>query len=322
MENEKKQVAVFLALISFIIAAVASIIIFKLYNILVYLGVLLIVFLVIYTQASKMLIVAKEYERVVIFRRGKYLKTAGPGWIFLLPFIDTYTLVDLRTTVADIKPQEVVSKDNIELKIDAIIYYKVVNPEKAVLSVEDYKKSAVSYIQAALRDVVGKMTASDVISSVEEINKILTKAISEISQNWGIKVDKVELQAVELPKELLEAMHQRRVEEQRKLAAKERAEAKKIEILALQEAAGKLSQPTLHYLYLQALEKIAEGKSNKIIFPLELSKFVEALSSKLGISYEDAQKKILEEYTELGKEYKSKRDLINQLKKNLENLQD
>ncbi len=271
----------------------------------------------VYWAAPTFVVQLKEYERGVVFRMGKYERLIGPGWHFLIPFIETCTTVDLRIQTIDIKPQDVVTKDNIELKIDAIIYMKVVDPKKAILNVKDYKDTAVSYIQAHLRDVIGKMTLSEVLSNIDEINKRLSKGIKEADEEWGIQVQQVEIQSVKLPDVVIKAMHEKKAAEQQKLATKERAEASKMEIEAIRDAAAGLSDPALQYMYLQALQKIAEGRSNKIIFPLELSKLAEMFSHRLGVDYSKAQEKIRDRYEELVAKGKKKKDAIEELKREL-----
>ena len=252
-------------------------------------------------QVGKFIYELKEYERGVVFRYGRFKNVVGPGWVLIIPFIETCTVVDLRVKTIDVPPQEVVTKDNIKLIVDAIIYLKVVDPANAILKVKDYESSVREYICANLRDVIGKMQMSDVISNISEMNKKLHEGITKICRPWGIEVTSVEIQKIELPEEVISAMHKKKAAEQEKFAMIERATGKKIEIDAIQEAASKLTAPTLQYYYLQSLQKIAEGKSTKFIFPLELSKLASSLSNKLGMSYAEAQEEVLNQYQLLKK---------------------
>jgi len=318
MGDEQKQIAVFLALITFVVVALIATLLFIGFNVLAIVLVVAVPVIFVYMQSSRMVIQLQEYERGIVFHGGRFKKVAGPGWTFLWPFFDTCTVVDMRVRTADVGPQEVVTKENIRLKIDAILYIKVDDPRAAVLNVKDHEKAAVSYIQANLRDVVGKMKTDDVISNIGMINTQLKKGLEEVSSEWGVKVSKVEIQSIELPPEILKAMHYRKEAEQKRLAAVEQAEAKRATIEAVQSAAGKLTQPTLQYMYLQSLERIADGKSNKIIFPLELSNLASTLASKLGMPYSKAEDTVVKEYQELNKEGKKTKSILDVLKTEVE----
>ncbi|RLG21643.1 hypothetical protein DRN74_01945 [Candidatus Micrarchaeota archaeon] len=315
MDESQKQVVIFVTLIVFMVVAFGILWFFNMLNITAILLIIFFVLFVTWTQAPNYFAQLQEYERAVVFRMGKFKKEAGPGWLFVIPYIESFRRVDLRVKTIDIPVQEVVTHDNIKLKIDAIIYLRVKSATKAVLNVRDYEKAAVSFTQARLRDVVGKMKLADVISNVDVINKHLKAGLQEVADDWGISVENIEIQSITLPKGVQEAMHQLKEAEQKKLAAKELAEGTKIKINALQEAAGKLTDPTLNYLYLQSLQKIAEGKSSKIIFPMELSKLAENISHRFGGDYEKAQEKALADYRELVKDGAKKETILEALRK-------
>ncbi len=317
MNEDQKQVAIFMLFIAVLVVAVLSVLLLNQVQQILVLGAVIAVLAVVYWFSPTFVVQLKEFERGVVFRMGKYERMIGPGWHFLIPFIETCTTVDLRIRTVDIKPQKVVTKDNIELTVDAILYLKVEDPVKAIVNVKDYEHSAVSYIQAHLRDVIGRMTMAEVLSNINEINKRLSEGIKEVDDEWGVAVQQVEIQSVDLPDIVVKAMHEKKAAEEQKLATKERAEASKMEIDAVREAAGKLSDPALQYLYLQSLQKIADGRSNKIIFPLELSRLAEGFASKLGMNYSKAQEKIRDRYEDLIAEGKKKKDAIEELKKEL-----
>jgi len=155
---------------------------------------------------------------------------------------------------------------------------------------------------------------AEVISNVKGITEKLKQMSREVTEDWGIEIESVEVQSVTLPKEVQESMHKLKEAQQRKLAAREIAEGKKIAIEALQEAAGKLTDPTLQYLYLQSLQKIAEGKSSKIIFPLELSSLAARVANRFG-GFEKAQEKVSQEYESLAKKGLDRKKIIEELKK-------
>ncbi len=315
MDAEQKQVALFLTLIFFVVFSLLITYVLGLLKPLVLLLIIGVVLAVFYAKVPSFAIMLREYERAVVFRFGRYVGIKGPGWVILIPFVDSYKIIDLRAKTVDIPIQEVVTADNIKLKIDAIIYIKVKDPEKAVLNVKDYEKAAVSNIQASLRAVIGKMKLSEVISNIDKINELLRKGTEEVTKDWGVEVEKVEIQSVTLPEGVQRAMHELKEAEQKKLAAKELAEGTKIKLSALQEAASKFTDPTLKYLYLQSLQKIAEGKSSKIIFPMELSRLAAGISEKFGVPFEKTQERLLAEYSEKREKGEKPESIIESLKK-------
>ncbi|MBN3037237.1 MAG: hypothetical protein JW834_02215 [Candidatus Diapherotrites archaeon] len=277
-----KEVGVFLIMIAAVLLLLGSMFALGFINEMVMLFGVLAILAFIYKSSPQLVIELEEYERAVILRYGAFHKVAGPGWVFVLPMVDDPRVVDLRVQTADVEPQEVLTKDNVTLKIDAIIYYKVANPKAAVLNVEDPTDAVLSFVRAHLRDVVGKMELESVISQINIINDLLRKSLEKITEDWGIEVVKVEIQSIELPPDVLKSMHRRKEAEQWRMAQEERARGQAIRIDAIRQSAGKLTDPALQYLYLQALEKVAEGRSSKIIFPIELTHLAERLSSRMG----------------------------------------
>ncbi len=313
--KDKKQAIIFAGLIIGAILLVAGVIaavtVLNMSQASLIIILIVLIFLGLRMRSNSFILILKEYERAVVFRYGKFVGVKGPGIVFIIPFIDTFKLVDLRTKTVDIPAQEVVTKSNIKLKIDAILYIRVVDPKKAVLEVEDYQKAAVSNIQASLRSVIGKMELQEVISNIDKINELLRKETELVAKEWGIVIENVEIQSVQLPTGVQEAIHKRKQAEQEKLAQKERAEGRKIMLEAIEQAASQFTDPTLKYLYLQALEKMAEGKSAKIIFPVELMKLAEGVTKRLGAKekkeIEKANESLLEELKEkLGAKEKKK----------------
>jgi len=293
-EHEKQATILFVLIAAIAIVAVV-ITVFNLWSFTVILILILAVLLFLYTQINTFFAQLQEYERAVVFYMGKFKEVAGPGWLFLIPFIETYVRVDLRIKTYDIKPQDVITKDNIRVHIDAVIYAQVKDPKAAILNVDDYEVAMKSYIQATLRSVIGKMSLTNMISEITQVNEILKGSLQQISSEWGIAVAKVEIQAVDLPKDVQDAMHEFKAAEHKKFAQVERAEAKKITIEAIQAGASQLTKPTLQYLYLQSLEKIAQGKSSKIIFPIQLVELAQNLTEKFG-TFAKAQDAIVGTY--------------------------
>lgn len=241
--------------------------------------VLIVVLLVLTYRVKDYIVEFKEYERAVVFRFGRFNRVAGPGWVLILPVIETYTKYDLRTLTCDIPPQEVITKDGVDLRINAIIYLRVIDPKKAELFIEeDYRYAVEEYVKGRIRNIIGKMNLEEVYAKINEINDMLKEQARQISQNWGVEVEDLELQEVSPPADVATAMKAQEIAGMEKEAARERAEAIKIRINAIQEAAGQLNDKALAYLYIKSLEEIAKGPANKIIFPLEFTKLAARLA--------------------------------------------
>jgi regulator of protease activity HflC (stomatin/prohibitin superfamily) len=150
--------------------------------------------------------VVREYERAVVFRLGRLLGVRGPGLFFLIPFIDSMVKVDLRVVVADVPEQRVITRDNVAVGVDAVIYYRVVDPARAVAGVEDYHKAVLTYGQTVLRDVVSQVGVDDLLAGREEVSRRLQELLDQVADAWGVKVIAVTLKDVKLPEGVLRAM--------------------------------------------------------------------------------------------------------------------
>jgi regulator of protease activity HflC (stomatin/prohibitin superfamily) len=223
----------------------------------------------------------EEYQRAVIMRFGRVVRVGGPGWCIVLPFIEKPTIVDLRTQTIDVPKQEVITKGNIEIGIDAVIYLKVGREKesvvKSVVEVEDYRTASRLFVIASLRDVLGNMTLNEIITQIDRVNINLKNNLKEITQAWGIVVENVEIKDVDIPKTVLDAMHREKAAEQDRLSRMEGAKAHEYEIETVKRAAEHLSDKAMAYYYIRALEKLGEGKSTKFMFPMELSRLAESI---------------------------------------------
>ncbi|HFB68058.1 MAG TPA: slipin family protein, partial [Calditrichae bacterium] len=150
--------------------------------------------------------VLREYERGVIFRLGRLIGAKGPGLFFLIPFIDRMVKVSLRTVVMDVPPQDVITRDNVSVQVNAVVYFRVINPEKAVVEVENYLYATSQLSQTTLRSIVGQVELDDLLAKREKINKELQRIIDLHSDPWGIKVSLVEIKHIDLPIEMKRAM--------------------------------------------------------------------------------------------------------------------
>lgn len=304
MANE--EVVIFIGILAIAALIVAGVLVSQLPLPLVIAG-LLVAISVIFFHPS----IAKfnEYERGVLFRLGKFEKVVGPGWIIYFPAIDSLINVDLRTRIFDPQSQEVITQDNVKIKIDAVVYFRVVDPKKSVVEVKDVESSVGHLLEAQLRNVVGKLLLEEVLEKTEEINLELHSVIKEVEDKWGISTSRVEISSIDLPPDLLKAFSKRREASEYKEKLETEAKAKQVAIEILDSALRNISDKTVAYLYLDVLKRVAEGKSNKIIFPLELSRLATYISEKSGWSRKDEKenladlaKTLVEAYREQQKE--------------------
>jgi regulator of protease activity HflC (stomatin/prohibitin superfamily) len=307
-ESYKVKQVIFLALFVFLVALVwlAASNLDKLVPIVSAAAVLLlIVFLV---RQYDFLITLKEFERAVIFRFGRINRVGGPGWTIVIPLIESFRIVDLRTHTIDIPKQQVITKDNIVLALDAVIYL-FVRPDKqsvinSVIEVRDYESSAESFVQATIRDVAGTLALPDLISNIGELNIRVQKELEKIANSWGVTVEAVQIQQIVIPKELEDALTRQKSAEQQKLARMQLAEANKIEIDAVREAAEHLNDKSLSYYYIRALEKLGEGQSTKFVLPIELTLLAERIAGgfkKSVASEEESLEPVFRKYLPLMK---------------------
>ena len=221
--------------------------------------------------------VVQEYERVVIFRLGRLLKggARGPGIFFIIPCIDTYCKVDLRTVSFDVPPQEILSRDSVTVAVDAVVYYRISNATIAVANVENYGRSTRLLAATTLRNVLGTKNLSEILSEREIISHIMQASLDEATEPWGVKVERVEIKDVRLPVQLQRAMAAE-AEAAREARAKViAAEGEQKASKALRSAAEviSMSPQAIQLRYLQTLNSIAAEKNSTIVFPLPLELF-------------------------------------------------
>jgi regulator of protease activity HflC (stomatin/prohibitin superfamily) len=214
--------------------------------------------------------ILNEYERGVIFRLGRCIGQKGPGIIYVIPFIDKIVKVSLRTVVFDVPPQDVITKDNISIKVNAVIYFRVVDPKKSVIDVEDFLYATSQLSQTTLRSVLGQAELDELLSSRDKINDHLQAILDQHTEPWGVKVSKVEVKNIDLPKEMQRAMAKQAEAEREKRAKIIGAEAELLASEKLTEAAAVIAtQPiALQLRYLQTLSEIAVENNSTTIFPV------------------------------------------------------
>jgi len=226
-------------------------------------GVLILIFL---ASAIKVL---PEYERGVIFRLGRVIGAKGPGLIILIPFIDKMVRVSLRVITMDVPTQDVITKDNVSVKVDAVVYFRVIDPVKAIVNVEDYIYATSQISQTTLRSVCGQAELDELLSQREKINLKLQEIIDKETDAWGVKVVSVELKKIDLPEELVKAMARQAEAERERRAKIISAEAEYQAAQKLVEAAQLLAtQPlSMQLRYLETLNSIGQKNAKTIVFP-------------------------------------------------------
>ncbi|MEA1945163.1 MAG: slipin family protein [Euryarchaeota archaeon] len=230
-----------------------------------------VVILVVLVLASAVKIV-QEYERGVIFRLGRLVGARGPGLFFIIPILETMRRIDLRTIVLDIPPQEVITRDNVTTRVNAVVYYRVMDPSKAVVQVEHYPAATAQMALTTLRGVVGQVELDEVLSERDKINKRLQEIIDEATDPWGIKVSAVEIKDVELPEAMQRAMASQAEAERNRRARIINAEGEKQASLKLSEAAEILHKEpgALFIRTLQTIKDATEEKATTVVIPLPM----------------------------------------------------
>ena len=216
--------------------------------------------------------ILKEYERGVIFFLGRFYRVKGPGLIILIPFIQTMTKVDLRVIVMDVPTQDVISRDNVSVKVNAVIYFRIVDPEKAVIQVANVFEATSQLSQTTLRSVLGQHELDDMLSERDKLNADIQAILDQRTDNWGIKVANVEIKHVDLDESMIRAIAQQAEAERARRAKVINAEGEKQAAAMLAEAAATLSsqKQALQLRYLQTMKEVAGDRTNTIIFPLPL----------------------------------------------------
>jgi len=229
----------------------------------------LLVFLVLAGASVRVL---REYERAVIFRLGRLIGPRGPGLIFLIPFVDRMVKVSLRTVTLSIPPQDVITRDNVTARVNAVAYFRVVDPDDSVVKIEDFLAATSQVSQTTLRSVLGKAELDTLLSKREELNDDLQQIIDEQTEPWGIKVSTVEIKDVELPQTMQRAMAKQAEAEREKRAKIIHAEGEFAAAQQLTDAAKVIAESpsALQLRYLQTLTEIGVERNTVIVFPVPL----------------------------------------------------
>ena len=247
------------------------------------LGVAALILLMILLPSS--IKILREYERGVVFRFGRLSATRGPGIFLIIPFADKMIKVDLRTVTLDVPPQDIITKDNVPVKVNAVAYFKVTDPEKSVISIENYRVATSQIAQTTLRSVLGQAELDDLLSARNKLNKELQIIIDEQTEPWGIKVSIVEIKDVELPQTILRAFARQAEAERERRAKIINAEGELQASEKLSAAAEVLTKfpASIQLRFLQTLKEIASEQNSTIVFPVPidlLQSFISKMSDK------------------------------------------
>ncbi len=214
--------------------------------------------------------IINQYERGIVLRLGKYSRTLNPGFRIIIPYIDHMSKVDVRTTPMDIPKQEVITRDNVTVNVDAIVYFRVIDAPKAVLETTNYAYATSTFAQTALRDVTGNFDLDEILSKRDEISAKIREIVDAQTDKWGIDIENVKLQNIELPSDMKRAMAKQAEAERERRAAIISAEGEKASAAAVAEAASLLARTPggLNIRTLQTLEKISTDPSQKTVILL------------------------------------------------------
>jgi len=219
--------------------------------------------------------ILREYERGVIFRLGRVIKTKGPGLIIIIPVIDKIVKVSLRLVAMDVPPQDVITKDNVSVKVNAVIYFRVMEPNNAIIEVENFLFATSQLAQTTLRSVCGQVELDDLLSEREKINTTLQTILDKHTDPWGIKVSNVEVKHIDLPQEMQRAMAKQAEAERERRAKVINAEAEMQAATKLSEAAQIIEKfpIALQLRYLQTLREVSAENNSTTLFPIPIDLF-------------------------------------------------
>lgn len=221
---------------------------------------------------TSMIKILPEWDRGVVLRFGRYVATRGPGLIILIPFVERMLRVDTRTVTMDIQPQDVITQDNVSMKVNAVIYFRVISPADAINRVEDYYFATSQLAQTTLRSVLGQYEMDDLLSNRDKINHTLQEILDKETEPWGIKISTVEVKQIDLPQEMQRAMARQAEAERERRAKVISADGELQRASKLSEAARQMSAnpSALSLAYLQTLTEISSETDKTIVFPVPL----------------------------------------------------
>lgn len=232
---------------------------------------IIIIFLILLILSSAVRVIL-EYERGVVFRLGRFSAVKGPGLRFIIPIVDRMRKISLRTVAMDVPPQDVITKDNVSIKVNAVLYFRVVGPDKAIIEVENYLYATSQLAQTSLRSVLGQSELDDLLAHRDQINQHLQEILDRQTDPWGVKISNVEIKHVDLPAEMQRAMARQAEAERERRSKVIHAEGEYQAAQKLTEAAAILStdKSALQLRFLQTLTEVAAEKNSTVIFPFPI----------------------------------------------------
>ncbi len=244
---------------------------------------LVLIFFAVFILSNAIKILS-EYERGVIFRLGRLIATKGPGLILLIPIVDRMVKVSLRTVVLDVPPQDIITKDNVSIKVNAVVYFRVVQPQNAIVNVENFLYATSQLSQTTLRSILGQSELDELLSQRDKINQELQMIIDQHTEPWGIKVSNVEVKQIDLPVEMQRAMAKQAEAERERRAKVVHAEGEFQASQKLADAAGVIEKNpiALQLRYLQTLTEIASENNSTTVFPLPIDLLTPFLNGAKG----------------------------------------
>ncbi|SDJ84525.1 slipin family protein [Microbulbifer yueqingensis] len=252
-----------------------------------FMGLLIAAVVLILMYAIRIL---REYERAVVFFLGRFQSVKGPGLVIIIPVIQTMERVDLRVVVMDVPTQDVISRDNVSVKVNAVVYYRVIDPQSAIINVENYHEAVSQLSQTTLRSVLGKHELDEMLSERDKLNVDIQKILDEQTDAWGVKVTNVEIKHIDLDESMIRAIARQAEAERSRRAKVIHAEGEAQAALKLTEAADQLSKNSnaITLRYMQTLIDIAGEHNSTIVFPLPLDLIKPMLSQMPGEKAEKA----------------------------------
>ena len=235
----------------------------------------IVIAIIVFFFLSAAIRICKEYERGVIFRLGRLVGARGPGLFLIIPGIEKMVRMSLRTVVLDVPPQDVITKDNVSIKVNAVIYFRVMSPQDAVVQVEDYLYATGQLAQTTLRSIVGQAELDEILAEREKINHQLQSILDKQTDIWGIKVSMVEIKHIDLPQEMQRAMAKQAEAERERRAKVINAEGEYQAAQRLQEAAAIIQEfpVALQLRFLQTLREVAAENNSTTLFPIPVDLF-------------------------------------------------
>ena len=253
----------------------------------IFTSIIMVVIIAILASAFRIL---REYERAVVFMLGRFYKIKGPGLIIIIPIIQQMVRVDLRTIVLDIPTQDLITRDNVSVKVNAVLYFRVVDSQRAIINVEQYMEATGQLAQTTLRSVLGQHELDELLAERERLNRDIQGILDQATDQWGIKVSNVEIKHVDIDESMIRAIAKQAEAERERRAKIIHADGEQQAAEKLVEAAKELSAEggAMQLRYLQTLTEIAGEKSSTIVFPLPVS-MMEGLQNLLGGTSQESE---------------------------------